>query len=193
MSDPKSTGPKSTEPTSTGFDEIFHLGPDTTEYERLDGDYLDIHTIKGRTLLEIAPQALTDLACRAFRDISHLLRPSHLKQLSSILDDSQASANDRFVALELLKNANIAAGGVLPMCQDTGTAIISAKKGENVWTGGRDASALSEGVLKAYTENNLRYSQLAPLSMYKEAGTGNNLPAQIDISAVAGNAYKFLF
>ena len=188
MSDPTGTGP-----TSAGFDEILHLGPDTTEYERLDGDYIDIHAIKGRTILEIAPQALTDLASRAFRDISHLLRPSHLKQLSSILDDSQASANDRFVALELLKNANIAAGGVLPMCQDTGTAIISAKKGENVWTGGHDASALSEGVLKAYTENNLRYSQLAPLSMYKEAGTGNNLPAQIDISAVPGNAYKFLF
>ena len=181
------------DPASPGFHEIFNLGPDTTEYVRLDGDFVDTHSVKNRTILEIAPEGLTELASRAFRDISHLLRPAHLKQLSAILDDPEASANDRFVALELLKNANIAAGGVLPMCQDTGTAIIMGKKGENVWTNGRDAQALTEGVLRAYTENNLRYSQLAPLSMFKEVGTGNNLPAQIDLSAVPGGDYKFLF
>lgn len=181
------------DPQSPGFHEIFNLGPDTTEYVRLDGDFIDTHTARGRTILEIAPEGLTQLASRAFRDISHLLRPAHLAQVRAILDDAEASANDRFVALELLKNANIAAGGVLPMCQDTGTAIIMGKKGENVWTGGRDAQALSEGVLRAYTENNLRYSQLAPLSMFKEVGTGNNLPAQIDLSAVPGGDYKFLF
>ena len=177
----------------TAFHEIFNLGPDATEYVRLDGDYIDTHTVKGRTILEIAPEGLTALASRAFRDIAHLLRPAHLAQVRAILDDAEASANDRFVALELLKNANIAAGGVLPMCQDTGTAIIAAKKGENVWTGGHDAEALSDGVLRAYTQNNLRYSQLAPLSMFQEVGTGNNLPAQIDIAAVPGDAYKFMF
>lgn len=181
------------EPVSPGFDEIFNLGPDTTEYVRLDGNFVETHEVKGRTVLEIAPEGLTALTARAFRDISHLLRPAHLKQLSAILDDDEASANDRFVALELLKNANIAAGGVLPMCQDTGTAIIMGKKGENVWTGGRDAQALTEGVLRAYTDNNLRYSQMAPLSMFEEVGTGNNLPAQIDLAAVPGGEYKFLF
>lgn len=181
------------EPVSPGFDEIFNLGPDTTEYVRLDGDFVTTHEVKGRTVLEIAPEGLTALSARAFRDISHLLRPAHLKQLSAILDDDEASENDRFVALELLKNANIAAGGVLPMCQDTGTAIITGKKGENVWTGGRDAQALTEGVLRAYTDNNLRYSQMAPLSMFEEVGTGNNLPAQIDLAAVPGGEYKFLF
>lgn len=175
------------------FHDIFPLSADETEYVRLDGDWVETHTVRGRTILEIAPDGLTALASRAFHDIAHLLRPAHLAQVRAILDDPQASDNDRFVALELLKNANIAAGGVLPMCQDTGTAIISAKKGECVWTGGQDAQALSEGVLKAYLENNLRYSQLAPLSMFEEAGTGTNLPAQIDIAAVPGDAYKFLF
>ena len=175
------------------YQDLFPLSEDKTEYVRLDGDWVTTHTVLGRTLLEIDPQGLTALANRAFRDISHLLRPAHLAQVRAILDDEDASANDRFVALELLKNANIAAGGVLPMCQDTGTAIISAKKGENVWTGGQDAAALSQGVLESYRDNNLRYSQLAPLSMFDEVPTGTNLPAQIDISAVAGNAYKFLF
>ena len=177
----------------TAFHEIFNLAPDTTEYVRLDGDFVDTHAVKGRTIVEIAPEALTALCARAFRDVSHLLRPAHLAQVRAILDDPEASPNDRFVALELLKNANIASGGVLPMCQDTGTAIIHAKKGENVWTGGQDAQALSAGVLRAYTENNLRYSQLAPLSMFQEVGTGNNLPAQIDIAATGGSDYKFLF
>jgi len=175
------------------FHDIFPLSSDPTEFVRLDGNWVETHTVRDRTILEIAPQGLTALASRAFHDISHLLRPAHLAQVRAILDDKQATDNDRFVALALLKNANIAAGGVLPMCQDTGTAIISAKKGENVWTGGQDAGALSEGVRKAYTENNLRYSQLAPLSMFEEAGTGTNLPAQIDIAAVPGSEYKFLF
>jgi len=175
------------------FHDLFYPGPDATEFVRLDGDWVQTHTVRDRTILEIAPEGLSALANRAFRDISHLLRPVHLAQVRAILDDPEASDNDRFVALELLKNANIAAGGVLPMCQDTGTAIIVGKKGENVWSGGRDSEFLSAGVFKAYTENNLRYSQLAPLSMFEEVGTGNNLPAQIDIAAVAGGEYKFLF
>ncbi|MBY0431269.1 MAG: fumarate hydratase, partial [Rhodospirillales bacterium] len=129
----------------------------------------------------------------AFRDVSHLSRPAHLAQLKAILDDPEASANDRFVALDLLKNANIAAGMVLPMCQDTGTAIIMGKKGQRVWTGGGDAAALSEGVARAYEELNLRFSQVAPLDMYEEVNTRNNLPAQIDLYATEGDAYKFLF
>ncbi|MBF0247287.1 MAG: fumarate hydratase [Alphaproteobacteria bacterium] len=175
------------------FHEIFPLSADHADYRLLTSDHVSTHNVAGRTVLEIEPEGLTLLAATALRDTSHLLRPSHLAQVRAILDDAEASANDRFVALELLKNANISAGGVLPMCQDTGTAIVFAKKGENVWTGGRDEEALSEGVMRAYAENNLRYSQLAPLSMYKEVGTGTNLPAQIDIQAVAGGAYKFLF
>jgi len=179
---------------NTPFSEMFPLTPDQTEYDRLDGDWVQTHSIMGRLILEIAPQGLTALTARAFHDIAHFLRPAHLAQVRAILDDPEASANDRFVAVELLKNANIAAGGVLPMCQDTGTAIISAKKGENVWiTGGQEERAFSQGVREAYTNNNLRYSQLAPLSMFEELGTGTNLPAQIDIAATAGNAYKFLF
>ncbi|MFQ5766340.1 MAG: fumarate hydratase, partial [Rhodospirillales bacterium] len=138
-------------------------------------------------------QALTQLATEAFRDISHLLRSSHLEQLAKILDDPEASDNDRFVAMDLLKNANIAAGGVLPMCQDTGTAIVMGKKGGNVWTGGGDEAALAQGVLRTYTETNLRYSQVAPLDLFTEKNTGTNLPAQIEIYADEGDAYKFLF
>jgi len=175
------------------FHKVFNFGPDETEYRLLTRDHVSTHNVAGRTILEIEPEGLSLLAATALRDTSHLLRPAHLKQLAAILSDPEASANDRFVAMELLKNANIAAGGVLPMCQDTGTAIIMGKKGENVWTGGRDEEALSEGVMKAYAENNLRYSQMAPLSMFKEVGTGTNLPAQIDIGAVPGGGYKFLF
>ena len=175
------------------FHEVFSYGADDTEYRLLTRDHVSTHNLAGRTILEIEPEGLSLLAATAMRDTSHLLRPAHLKQLASILDDDEASANDRFVAMELLKNANIAAGGVLPMCQDTGTAIIMGKKGENVWTGGQDEAALSEGVMKAYAENNLRYSQMAPLSMFQEQGTGTNLPAQIDIGAVPGGEYKFLF
>ena len=129
---------------------------------------------------------LSELAFQAFRDVSHLLRPGHLTQLRAILDDPEASANDRFVALDLLKNANIAAGGVLPMCQDTGTAIVFGKKGQRVWVDGDEEEALSWGVHRTYTETNLRYSQMAPLSMFEEVNTGNNLPVQFDIMAAPG-------
>ncbi len=173
--------------------QMFPLGEDTAPYRKLTDAHVATARFDGRTVLKVEAEALTLLADAALRDTAHLLRPGHLAQLRSILDDAEASDNDRFVALELLKNANIAAGGVLPMCQDTGTAIVIAKKGENVWTGGDDEAALSEGILKAYTETNLRYSQLAPLDMFNEVNTGNNLPAQIDIFAAPGDAYKFLF
>ncbi|MBL4614959.1 MAG: fumarate hydratase, partial [Magnetovibrio sp.] len=179
--------------SDTSPNELFSFGEDTTQYRKLTGDYVTTHEVAGRSVLEIDPEGLRLLASTAMRDTSHLLRPKHLQQLAAILDDPEASANDRFVAMTLLKNANISAGGVLPMCQDTGTAIIMGKKGENVWTGGQDVDALSEGVKKAYAENNLRYSQMAPLSMFEEKGTGTNLPAQIDIAAVPGGEYKFLF
>ena len=138
-------------------------------------------------------QALKLLAREAFHDTSHYLRAEHLEQLAKILKDDEASNNDKFVAMELLKNANIAAGGVLPMCQDTGTPIVFAKKGQQVWTSGNDEAALSEGISRAYAENNLRYSQMAPLDMYREVNTGDNLPAQIDILATGGDAYKLMF
>jgi fumarate hydratase, class I len=144
-------------------------------------------------LLKVDPAAIEALTREAFRDIAHYLRPAHLKQLASILHDPEASANDKFVALDLLKNANIAAGGVLPMCQDTGTAIVMAKKGERVFTGADDEAAISRGVKRTYTETSLRYSQMAPLDMYKEVNTGDNLPAQIDIYATPGEEYHFLF
>ena len=144
-------------------------------------------------MLKVEPQVLGDLAFEAFRDIAHYLRPSHLAQLASILDDPEASDNDRFVAYELLKNANIAAGGVLPMCQDTGTAIVIGKKGERVWTGANDEEALSRGIWRTFTETNLRYSQLAPIGMFEEVNTGTNLPGQFDLYTVPGDAYKFLF
>ncbi|MGE5291203.1 MAG: fumarate hydratase [Micromonosporaceae bacterium] len=147
----------------------------------------------GREFLEIDPGVLTDLTARAIADISHLLRPAHLAQLRRILDDPESSPNDRFVALDLLKNACIAAGRVLPMCQDTGTAIVMGKRGQHVLTDGRDAEHISRGVYDAYTELNLRYSQLAPLTMYSERNTGTNLPAQIEIYAEDGEEYKFLF
>ena len=145
-------------------------------------------TVEGKTVLRIAPEALSELAVRAFHDVSHLLRPAHLAQLRAILDDPEASSNDRFVALDLLKNANIAAGGVLPMCQDTGTAIVFGKKGQRVWVDGDEEEALSWGVHRTYTETNLRYSQMAPLSMFEEVNTGNNLPVQFDIMAGPGDA-----
>ncbi len=172
---------------------MFTLGAEDTPWRKLTGNFVETAAFEGETVLKIDPQALTLLTAEAFKDISHLLRPRHLDQLAMILDDPESSDNDRFVALDLLKNANIAAGGVLPMCQDTGTAIIMGKKGANVWTGGGDEAALSEGVLKTFTETNLRYSQVAPLDLFTEANTGNNLPAQIEIYADDGDAYKFLF
>jgi fumarate hydratase class I len=175
------------------YHDMFPLGPDETPYRKLTGDYVSPLTVDGKTLLKIDRRALSLLADEAMRATSHYLRPAHLKQLSKILDDPEASPNDRFVALELLKNANIAAGGILPMCQDTGTAIVMGKKGQYVWTDGDDEAALSEGIVNAYTQSNLRYSQVAPLDMYTEVNTGNNLPAQIELYATDGDAYKFMF
>jgi fumarate hydratase class I len=173
--------------------ELFPLGPDTTDYRRLTVAHVGRERFRGRDMLVVEPAALTTLAAQAFADIAHFLRPSHLAQLRAILDDPGASDNDRFVALDLLKNANIAAGGILPMCQDTGTAIVMGKKGREVWVDGDDEAALAEGVRKTYLERNLRYSNVAPLAMFEEVNTGTNLPAQIDIFATPGDAYKFLF
>ncbi|MBF0141009.1 MAG: fumarate hydratase [Magnetococcales bacterium] len=172
---------------------VFNLGPGHTEYRLLTKNHVSTASFAGEEIVKVAPEGLTELAAHAMRDVSHLLRTDHLQQLRNILDDSEASANDRYVALELLKNANIAAGMVLPSCQDTGTATVVAKKGARIWTGGGDQKAISHGIYKTYTETNLRYSQVAPLSMYDEKNTGTNLPAQIDIEAVDGDAYKFLF
>ncbi|HYD06231.1 MAG TPA: fumarate hydratase, partial [Reyranella sp.] len=175
------------------FQEMFPHGHDTTPYRKLSSDFVATAKFNGKEVLTVEPEALTMLTAAAFHDISHLLRPGHLQQLRNILDDSEASSNDKYVALELLKNANIAAGGVLPMCQDTGTAIVMGKKGQQVWTGGGDEAAIARGVFKTYTETNLRYSQVSPISMFKEVQTGTNLPAQVDIYATDGDAYKFLF
>ena len=175
------------------YQEMFPMGEDTTPYRRLTTDYVSTVEVDGRPVLNIAPEGLTLLSEAAFTDVSHLYRPSHLKSLARILDDPEASQNDRFVALEMLKNAVIAADMVFPMCQDTGTAIIIGKKGQQVWTGGGDEEALSKGVYKAYTERNLRYSQNVPLSMYEEVNTRCNLPAQVELYATDGDAYKFLF
>ena len=179
--------------TNMLYSEIFPLGPDTTEYRKITNDHVSIEQHSGRSIIKIEPEALTTLAEHAFRDISHLLRPSHLAQLRSILEDKEASKNDHFVAMELLKNANIAAAGVLPMCQDTGTAIIMGKKGQNIFTGFDDEKALAEGVFNTYVNHNLRYSQLAPMDMFNEKNTGTNLPAQIELYATTGENYKFMF
>ncbi len=173
--------------------ELLPLGEDPTPYRLLTTDYVSTGEFEGRPILKVASEGLTLLADQAIRDSAHLLRPGHLAQLRRILDDPEASDNDRFVALDMLKNANIAAGWVLPMCQDTGTAIVMGKKGHQVWTEGDDEAALSAGIAKAYQETNLRYSQLAPLSMFEEQNTRTNLPAQIEIFAEQGAAYKFMF
>ncbi len=172
---------------------MFPLGADETPYRKLTSDYVTVSEFEGKEIIKVDPEAIKLMTFEAFKDISHLLRPGHLQQLSNILSDPEASDNDRFVAYDLLKNANIAAGGVLPMCQDTGTGIVMAKKGQQIWTGGGDEAAISEGVLKTFTETNLRYSQVSPVDMFAESNTGNNLPAQIDIYADEGDAYKFLF
>ena len=175
------------------YHELFPLGADETPYRKLSGDYVATADFAGRGIVKVAPAALTLLTAQAFVDSAHLLRPGHLASLRAILDDPEASSNDRFVAFDLLKNANIAAGKVLPMCQDTGTAIVMGKKGQQVWTGDDDAAAITAGIRRTYTESNLRYSQLAPLSMYEEVNTGDNLPAQIELYAEPGDEYKFLF
>ena len=175
------------------FTEILPLGPDTTEYRLISTEGVSqVETPLG-TFLKVEPEAITLLTETAMRDIAHLLRSDHLQQLNNILNDPEASPNDKFVALDLLKNASIAAGGVLPMCQDTGTAIVKGKKGQFVMSGGDDEEAIARGVFNTYQTSNLRYSQMAPISMYEEKNTGNNLPAEIKISAVDGDAYKFLF
>ena len=176
------------------FQEILELGDHhDTPYRKLTGDHVSTFEARGRSFLEVAPEALTLLTKTAMRDIAHLLRPGHLAQLRAILDDPEASPNDRFVALELLKNANIAAGGILPGCQDTGTAIVMGKRGQRVLTAGGDEAAIARGVFDTYAEANLRYSQVAPLDMFEEKNTGNNLPAQIELYATDGDEYHFLF
>lgn len=172
---------------------LFPLAPDATPYRKLTSDLVSTASFEGEDVLKVDPEALRLLAEAAFVDINHLLRPGHLAQLAKILDDPEATSNDKFVAYDLLKNANIAAGGILPMCQDTGTAIIMGKKGRRVWTKGGDEHWLGRGVMDAYAKKNLRYSQLAPISMFEERNTRNNLPAQIDIYAEGEDAYKFLF
>ena len=169
------------------------LGPDETEYRLLSTEGVSTTTFEGREILKVAPEALTILANAAFHDTNFFLRSKHLAQVAAILDDPEASANDRYVALTLLKNAEIAARGILPMCQDTGTCAVFAKKGQQVWTGANDAEAIARGVYECYTKENLRYSQVAPLDMFKEVNTGTNLPAQIDLMATEGAKYEFLF
>lgn len=173
---------------------MFQLGEDTTEYYKIPGSekLVSKGEFEGQSVLKVSPEALTLLANTAFRDVSFLLRRSHNKQVASILSDPQASDNDKYVALTFLRNAEVAAKGKLPLCQDTGTAIIHGEKGQNIWTGFCDEEALSKGVFKTYTEENLRYSQNAPLDMYKEVNTKCNLPAQIDIEATEGAEYRFL-
>ena len=179
--------------TDIGLNNLFPLGKDETEYRKLTADFVSVESFRGQDVLVVQKEALRLLSETAFGDINHLLRPAHLKQLAHILEDPDATENDRFVAWDLLKNANIAAGGILPMCQDTGTAIIMGKKGRRVWTEGGDEDALGQGVLDAYNRRNLRYSQLAPIAMFEEKNTKNNLPAQIDIYEEGEDAYKFLF
>jgi fumarate hydratase class I len=175
------------------FQEIFPLKEDATEYRLLTTDGISIRAFDDHEILKVSPNVLTQVSASAFRDVSHLLRTNHLEQVASVLKDPEATKNDRFVALEMLKNAVISAEGEFPMCQDTGTAVIIGKKGQSVWTGGDDEAALSEGVYQAYLKNNLRYSQNAPLSMYEEKNTRCNLPAQIELYATKGSVYQFLF
>ena len=175
------------------YQDIFPLGPDDTEYRLLSTEGISTATFEGREILKIDPEVLAFVAQQAMRDTSFLLRPKHLAQVAAILDDPEASANDRYVATTLLKNAEIAAEGILPFCQDTGTATVVAKKGQQVWTGANDAEFISKGIYECYTKENLRYSQTAPLDMFNEVNTGTNLPAQIDLYAAEGSEYKFLF
>jgi fumarate hydratase class I len=175
------------------YQDIYAIGPDTTTYEKISSDYVSTSDFHGELILRIQPEAITLLANEAFKAINFMLRPAHLAQVAAILDDPTASENDRMVALMLLRNAEIAAHGILPFCQDTGTATIIGKKGQSVWTGCNDAEKLSAGVHQTYTQENLRYSQTSPLTMYDEVNTKTNLPAQIDLYATEGNEYKFLF
>ena len=175
------------------FQEMFPHGEDKTPYRRIEGDFTGTETLRGERILTIDPAGLRKLTAEAIRDVSHLFRPGHLAQLRKILDDSEASPNDHFVARNMLRNATVSAGMILPSCQDTGTAIVLGKKGQRVWTGGGDEEAIAHGVWDTYVGTNLRYSQLSPVSVFEEANTGNNLPAQIDLYAVDGDEYHFLY
>jgi fumarate hydratase, class I len=175
------------------YQDPFPLGADDTTYRLLTKEGVSTATFEGREILKVDPETIAFVTQQAFHDTSFLLRTSHLKQVTAILDDPEASANDRYVALTMLKNAEISAEGILPMCQDTGTAAVFAKKGQQVWTGGNDAEAISRGVYECYTKENLRYSQTVPLDMWQETNTGTNLPAQIDILATDGAKYEFVF
>ncbi len=175
------------------YQDPFPLGTDETDYRLLSTEGMSTTSFEGREILKLAPEALAFLTQQAFHDTSFMLRTKHLEQVAAILSDPEASDNDRYVALTLLKNAEIAARGILPMCQDTGTAAVFAKKGEQVWTGANDAAWISRGVYDCFTKENLRYSQTAPLDMWKEVNTGTNLPAQIDVMATEGAKYEFLF
>ena len=178
---------------SFSYQKPFPLGEDQTEYRLVTTDHVEVVEFDGKEILKVAPEALTLLTNEAVRSISFMLRPSHLKQVAAILDDDDATDNDRLVALTLLRNAEIAARGILPACQDTGTAIAIGKKGQNVYTGGGDEAAIAKGVWKTYQEENLRYSQMAPLTFFEEQNTKNNLPAQIELYATDGDSYDFLF
>ncbi|MBD0846991.1 class I fumarate hydratase FumA [Pectobacterium versatile] len=175
------------------YQDPFPLSKDDTEYRLLSSDFVSVAQFEGHDILKIEPAALTLLAQQAFHDASFMLRPAHQQQVADILHDPEASENDKYVALQFLRNSEISAKGILPTCQDTGTAIIVGKKGQNVWTGGNDAEALSKGVYNTFIEDNLRYSQNAALDMYQEVNTGTNLPAQIDLYSTEGEDYKFLF
>ena len=177
------------------YSDLLPIGPDETEYRFLGKEGIEVVEAAGRTFITVSPEAITKLTEEAIHDINHYLRPAHLQQLRNIIDDKDASANDRFVALDLLKNANISAGGILPMCQDTGTALVMGKKGQQVLTSERDEISISRGVFNAYTKLNLRYSQLAPITVWEEKNTGSNLPAQIEIGAdtLHPDEYQFLF
>ncbi|WZO99154.1 fumarate hydratase [Isosphaeraceae bacterium EP7] len=175
------------------YQDPFPLGPDATQYRPLGSEHVSVATFEGQEILKVAPEALQTLAREAFRDVSFLYRPAHLAKVAAILDDPEASTNDRGVALTLLRNAVVASGYQLPMCQDTGTATIIGKKGQRVWTDCRDEEWLSKGIYETYLKENLRYSQTVPLTMYDEANTGTNLPAQIDLYATPGSKYEFLF
>ncbi|MBJ7256513.1 MAG: fumarate hydratase, partial [Akkermansiaceae bacterium] len=175
------------------YQDPFPLGPDATEYELISTEHVSISEFEGKPVLKIAPEALTLLASEAIKGINFTLRASHLAQVAAILDDPAASDNDRAVALMLLKNAEIASHGILPFCQDTGTATIIGKKGQQVWTGCDDAEFLSKGIYQTYIQENLRYSQTAPLTMFDEVNTKTNLPAQIDLYSTEGVTYQFLF
>ena len=179
--------------TDFKYEKLFQYGKDTTKYTKLDYKQIQTYNINGKKFIKVTKDILENLAKEAFYQISHFLREDHLKQISSIFEDSEASDNDKYVALTLLKNANVAAGGILPMCQDTGTAIVLGKKGSSIWTDFDDVEYLSKGIWRAFKENNLRYSQLAPLTMFEEVNTKTNLPAQIDIMSTESNEYNFLF